>query len=903
MADIKKKRITDLPQATTIESLLTLGVDNTGKSVKVPINLLKGNKGDKGDAPSIGANGNWWISGIDTGKPARGEDGTNLSNKTMYNVSQANNNYAYTTTALARAAVTTTLRALGQIIVYKLATGVWVCEQFIGAALGTWGTEAYWKSIGEVTATDLAKKASIINSNNDTVCYFKRETDGIVIDITARAKQNIAVGKAIIDNTGVINQNWSYGTIICMKLDENSTYELDGINFGSATIPTVNLYSSNPLLGAIPRTKGIYNPTPPSKMTFTTDNLNLWITYYIKIEGWSSANFDSSETFTLKKTGTTIEKIVDNDGVLLHDFSRAGYVEKETVSEVVTIPANLLLTNYFINWNVGQEGLIGTWNTPTTLLSKLPLEKGFWYYIDLGVSTGVNNTILMNWAFVHSVNTNTRSVFRFPISGSKNQIYADGDLKYLSLYVKIESGVTSGLLHYDATNTIKIIKSRKPIKGFNTDIGFVDLKSIKGASDLSDSDNLFFGTPKSLMIYQEWGSNLGISKDVRVTKDFELYFDGVYLNGKSQTGWQGSSSLLEEFKNTKHKFFRKDGVTKMNMKFENQIQTNERHIKSNPTDFTSVNNSAMAALVQMVYDSYPLESRYPWSTAYNPTESNLKKRFDTGARAHIDAIPCLYFDNGATIGYKHFNILSERNNFMMEKNNPNHRLYKSIMQQKFDHAASKAEWEEINTGKDGIEIADEDFIALSNWVNWVRNTSSSNGDFKTQASEWMDVRSFIDYYIIMFYLLGADSWGNNMYIGTYNGKKMTVFFYDGDNCFGQVVRTFQPTNAEFTNNLGGATWGWATPTNSTLWSKFQTAFMLEIRERFAYLDSNNIIKPNVVRDMIKNKFEKIVPFQALEINANNFPNTGTNRDGVYASYQRIYEWLEGRYAFIKTKFQ
>ena len=41
-----KIKVSELPSATTIENLHTLGVDNTNKSVKVPIALLKGNQGD-----------------------------------------------------------------------------------------------------------------------------------------------------------------------------------------------------------------------------------------------------------------------------------------------------------------------------------------------------------------------------------------------------------------------------------------------------------------------------------------------------------------------------------------------------------------------------------------------------------------------------------------------------------------------------------------------------------------------------------------------------------------------------------------------------------------------------------------------------------------------------------------
>lgn len=69
MEEIKKKIITELPEATTIDNLYTLGTDNRAKSVKVPIGLLKGNKGDKGDAPYAGTNGNWWVGSTDTGVP------------------------------------------------------------------------------------------------------------------------------------------------------------------------------------------------------------------------------------------------------------------------------------------------------------------------------------------------------------------------------------------------------------------------------------------------------------------------------------------------------------------------------------------------------------------------------------------------------------------------------------------------------------------------------------------------------------------------------------------------------------------------------------------------------------------------------------------------------------------
>lgn len=74
--EVDLTKISQLPEAESIEGLVTLGVDDTNKSVKVPIDLLKGNIGDPGPqgyTPEIGENGNWWINGVDTGEIATGD--------------------------------------------------------------------------------------------------------------------------------------------------------------------------------------------------------------------------------------------------------------------------------------------------------------------------------------------------------------------------------------------------------------------------------------------------------------------------------------------------------------------------------------------------------------------------------------------------------------------------------------------------------------------------------------------------------------------------------------------------------------------------------------------------------------------------------------------------------------
>ena len=133
MTDIKKKRITDLPQATAIDNLLTLGVDNTGKSVKVPIELLKGNKGHS-PVITIGANGNWFIDGVDTGKPARGENGE---------VTEAE---------------LTPIRAS----VLGLNEAVFISGDYVPVIIPSWTASSYVSTAGVITSNGLYKLSSLI---------------------------------------------------------------------------------------------------------------------------------------------------------------------------------------------------------------------------------------------------------------------------------------------------------------------------------------------------------------------------------------------------------------------------------------------------------------------------------------------------------------------------------------------------------------------------------------------------------------------------------------------------------------------------------------------------------------------------------------------------------------------
>lgn len=65
----KTTTVSKLPEASTLDGFFAFGTDGSNNSVKVPIEMLRGN------SPYIGSNGNWFIGTVDTGVHAQGAQG------------------------------------------------------------------------------------------------------------------------------------------------------------------------------------------------------------------------------------------------------------------------------------------------------------------------------------------------------------------------------------------------------------------------------------------------------------------------------------------------------------------------------------------------------------------------------------------------------------------------------------------------------------------------------------------------------------------------------------------------------------------------------------------------------------------------------------------------------------
>lgn len=198
--DLQGTPISGLPRETSPEGIDVPGM-KSGRTVKVSLDLLA-TKDDveniennrKGYFPTdaelnatyptpiigwyayIGSTNTIWIvSGVgtptvntwvDSGNPIPSDVDLSLyaknggSNKTLqqvdeeivqinhyiFNVSQVLNNYAFASKENARANVPVSSRGLGQLVLYKLASGEWIFEKYIGDDVANWNTFTNWEN-------------------------------------------------------------------------------------------------------------------------------------------------------------------------------------------------------------------------------------------------------------------------------------------------------------------------------------------------------------------------------------------------------------------------------------------------------------------------------------------------------------------------------------------------------------------------------------------------------------------------------------------------------------------------------------------------------------------------------------------------------------------------------------
>ena len=315
------------------------------------------------------------------------------------------------------------------------------------------------------------------------------------------------------------------------------------------------------------------------------------------------------------------------------------------------------------------------------------------------------------------------------------------------------------------------------------------------------------------------GDTTGISKSNAVKMMAEYVSNNESFTDECTLKWQGTSSLNYPKKNFTIKL-----KNKVNLGFGNQ---KKYCLKANYIDHTHARNIVSAKIWGEIVQS---------RADYQELPSELRNSPNNGA---IDGFPIKLYMNGKYEGLYTWNIPKDGWMFNMDENNTNHVVLCDELNNSTGAASFRAPWngnaewslEFPNTLSDSVKTS------FDNLISFVMN--STDDDFKSNLSNYLDVQSVIDYYIYAYFMCGLDSLGKNLIMMKYD-TKWYASMYDMDSTWGlfwngtSIVSSEYKCPEEYQCN------------NNLLFERIIKNFADDIRNRYFELRQNVLSLDNVI---------------------------------------------------------
>ncbi|MBR2860303.1 MAG: CotH kinase family protein [Clostridia bacterium] len=323
--------------------------------------------------------------------------------------------------------------------------------------------------------------------------------------------------------------------------------------------------------------------------------------------------------------------------------------------------------------------------------------------------------------------------------------------------------------------------------------------------------------------------NMTGKKDVR-NITFEYKSKEQVHTGSAEIKLQGNSSLQYEKKNYTISFF-KDSECSEKLKIDVGWGKQSKYcLKANWIDKTHSRNVVTAKLAGEMQKKYGLLETAP----------------NNGA---VDGFPIEIYINNEFHGLYTMNIPKDEWMFNMDKDNPNH-----IVLCGEDWSAPVLFREKpTNLSSWTVEVGPENNETLrkiQRIVSFVRD--SSDEDFKANFSQYFNLDSTLNYYIMMNYCWLIDNTGKNMLLVTYDGNVWYPSLYDLDTSWGANYKgtgLYNYKNQLLSNN------------GSLLWERLEKLFKKELADRYMEL-RKSVLDPNHVMAEFE-KFESLIPDEVL----------------------------------------
>lgn len=323
-------------------------------------------------------------------------------------------------------------------------------------------------------------------------------------------------------------------------------------------------------------------------------------------------------------------------------------------------------------------------------------------------------------------------------------------------------------------------------------------------------------------------TNMETKSDVREIK-LRYESDTVHFEAYTKIKIQGTSSLAYKKKNYTINLYEDDA-------YENKMNVDvgfgwasKYCLKANWIDKTQARNIVTARLASSMQEKYDLF-------------------LDTPNHGVIDGFPIEVYSNGEFLGLYTWNIQKDAWMFHMDEENENHIVLSGsgwTSGNMFTSLTDYSEWE-VEVGKENEETLKK----FNRMVGFVKN--STDEIFKNEFSNYLNLDSALNYFIMLEFAELIDNSGKNMLMVTYDGNVWYPSLYDLDTAFG-------------TNPYGSALLDYTVVGNSlasNLWMRLEKNFPNEIKERYWELRESILTEENVLKEF--RDFESSIPEEVFQ---------------------------------------
>lgn len=384
------------------------------------------------------------------------------------------------------------------------------------------------------------------------------------------------------------------------------------------------------------------------------------------------------------------------------------------------------------------------------------------------------------------------------------------------------------------------------------------------------------------------------------TDDVILEFSSQSINftDRIKINYQGHTSLADA-----QKAFGIDTANKH--KFGKWLEFDSFHLKAFYEDFIKCRDWVCNQMMEQIYMTRKATEERPF-LFHNDFGGNYRGFFGSNALCRVDGFPIELYINGVYWGLYVWRLKKHRDNYQFNKSDTDH-IFLDAQNWFSNSGAFSWTGVEIRNPKsdsgnpsfpEGVEPNDGPVkTAIVNWETALWGITASTP--KSTIEGLLNIKDFIDCYLLMYVNNVWDSWSRNTLYGTWDGIHFSPMVYDMNNSFngfggkntGIYTPYYPPTSNTYNQKARSMPWFVA----------LESIYADEIKARYKELQSLGIFTADNIVGLF-DEWAKWVGFNAYGRHAKRWPDCpsyiGTNMD--IDSIANIADWVTRRIAYMDS---